>query len=258
MNVRAQETGQPPGTPETDRLRASQRMLLDLAIRLVETHGPIAEHNSKNAAFSPLELARVEKAHGTMVSFSSLQPDFPLPPAEFSGALCGNGYNVLFVKDFARIWYQRGLIGLSNTRQGTTAALRKILLDLPRPWTFTGTSAGGYAALYFGAHLGADQVRVFSPQTLVDRHTFVRFSRARPFEMGFDPGDPENDLAQVFKTCRSLPRTRIYYGKPHHKDRTQAHHLQGFKEVTLHEVDAKTHNIAAVLKKQGALQSALF
>jgi hypothetical protein len=256
MNARVQETGHAP--TEADRLRASHRMLVDMATRLSETHGPVATTDSADAAFFPLELHQTDNAQGTVLAFSSLQPDFPLPPREFGGSLKGSGRTVLFVKDFARVWYQKGLVGLSSTRQETVSALRDIIAGLPRPWTFIGASSGGYAALYFGAHLEADHIRAFSPQTLVDRQAFMRFSRCRPFEMGFDTGDPENDLAEQLGRFPALPPTRIYYGAPHHMDRKQALRLQDLDAVTLHEVQSRTHNIAQVLKKRGELHDALF
>ena len=258
MNARAQETGRKPAPTEADRLRASHRMLVDMATSLVQANGPVATTDSPDAQFYPLELHPAENAQGTVLSFSSLQPDFPLPPREFAGSLKDSGRTILFVKDFARLWYQKGLVGLSTTRQETVAALRDLIIDLPRPWTFLGASSGGYAALYFGAYLGADQIRAFSPQTLVDRQAFMRFSKCRPFEMGFDPADPENDLAAQLGQFSSLPPTHIYYGAPHNMDRKQALRLQDFDAITLHEVQAKTHNIAQVLKKRGELHDALF
>lgn len=258
MNARAQETGRKTAPTEADRLRASHRMLVDMATCLVQANGPVSTSDSPDAGFYPLELHPVEKAQGTVLSFSSLQPGFPLPPREFAGSLRGTGRTILFVKDFARLWYQKGLVGLSSTRQETVAALRDLIADLPRPWTFLGASSGGYAALFFGAHLGADQIRAFSPQTLVDRKAFRRFSKCSPLEMGFDAADPENDLVEQLGQFSSLPPTHIYYGAAHNMDRKQALRLQDFDAITLHEVQAKTHNIAQLLKKRGELYDALF
>ncbi|GGE61186.1 hypothetical protein [Actibacterium pelagium] len=238
--------------------RARQSTLLDFSARLVGVHGPVAEYGSKNADFSPIETLREPNAKGTFVSFSSLRLENALPPAEFGRTLHGRGFELVFVKDFSRVWFQQGLNGVTSNRQETSAFLEELLSKLPRPWTFIGSSSGGYAALFFGTRLSADRVLAFAPQTLVDRHTFSRFAKMRPFEAGFKASDPENDLLNCMSKTGDGPAIKVFHGNSHYKDKRQAARIAELPNVSVVGAETNTHNIAQHLRNQGSLDDLLF
>ena len=64
-----------------------------------------------------------------------------------------------------------------------------------------GLSAGGYAALLFGALLGVDTALAFAPQTVVDPHVLAEMGDERWTEPLFAL-EREGALDQSWTTCR--------------------------------------------------------
>jgi tetratricopeptide (TPR) repeat protein len=78
------------------------------------------------------------------------------------------GLNIVYVRDPANQWYNRGIVGLGDDLASSAAALK----DLCRREGFrqigcVGASMGGYGALAFGRELDADAVLAFAPQTFL-------------------------------------------------------------------------------------------
>jgi hypothetical protein len=209
-------------------------------------------------SLSPVERYEADDATGTTVSFAGLLTNFGMPQAEFHGTLKDTGQSLVFVKDFEQMWYQRGLLGLCETRRGLADVLRPILADLPRPWTFIGSSAGAYAALFIGALMGAERIVAFAPQTLVDFEAFTKYTDTRPKLAGYDVDDPENNLRNVLEATPLTGQAHVHFGTQNEFDSAQAARIAGLPGVNLVQHDTTNHSIARMLRNKGELLSALY
>ncbi len=223
---------------------------------LIANCGGVVDASEVWAKYVPVEVQRIDQAHGTIFSFGGLNNRPGMPVKEFFYTLTNAKYNVVFVKDFAQVWYQQGLKGISGTRSETADFLLETFEDLPRPWIFIGNSAGAYAAIYFGQKINADRVVAFSPQTLVDRKTFIHFSGVLPRSRSFFPDDDENDLLYTLGKS-AKPEVEIHYGTRNPTDRGQAHRVSGIEKVTLCQVDTRQHIVSRTLKNKGKLVSTI-
>lgn len=222
-----------------------ERIILDLMsdLRSSRAEHPVAAPFP--SPYAPIEHRESVTGKGTTVAFSSLMLQNGLVGPEFANALSSGWGDVYFVKDFRRKWFQQGLSPLTDSRSETVSLLTELLRDAPRPLRFVGASAGGYAALYFGAHLQADSIVAVAPQTLVDRATYDRFQRGSPHDGVFIEDDPENDLASVLDSTPISGMAHIVFGDDHKIDGPQAERLSGAANVTLHPVVSTQHTLLA-------------
>ncbi|KIT14224.1 hypothetical protein [Jannaschia aquimarina] len=217
--------------------------------------GRIVQLDAPDADNASCERHIVPDAAGTVVTFGGMQSGMGIPRREFAGTLRDRGRNLLFVKDFAQCWYQKGLAGLTTSRASTALFLAKQLSTLPRPWTFVGLSAGGYAAIHFGRALGADHVVAFSPQTSVDHEAWNRFASVSTVRNRFRLDDPENDLS----AASEAPEVPVDLHFPAHNpyDAGQALRLQGQAGVTLRPHGHDDHNVPRQLRNAGRLHATI-
>jgi hypothetical protein len=106
----------------------------------------------------------------TVVAFGGLTEQGVAPVFEFFRFLSGFDVRRVFVRDHFQAWYQLGVRDAGDSIDAVQAHLLDVLGEetLPRA-IFTGGSAGGYAAMFFGARLGVGEVHAFAPQTFLTR-----------------------------------------------------------------------------------------
>jgi hypothetical protein len=106
----------------------------------------------------------------TVVAFGGLTNEGEEPVFEFFRFLNDFDVRKVFLRDDEQAWYQLGARGMGSTLDEVQTALLDLLGPVGcRHAVFTGGSMGGYAAMYFGARLGAGEVQAFAPQTFLDR-----------------------------------------------------------------------------------------
>jgi hypothetical protein len=188
-----------------------------------------------------------------------------MAPFEFLSVLGSGDTGRVFVRDLDQCWYQRGVRGLSTDLAGTTAALRGVVdAAAPGRVVTVGTSAGGFAAMYFGCELGADLALAFGPQTFTSRRLRAWHRDRRWVEeiRAIDALDPRRvcrDVAPVVRrSARSARPTRVevHYGGRIRIDRVHARRLRRASNVALYEHDGG-HNIAKVLRDREELDPIL-
>lgn len=188
-----------------------------------------------------------------------------IPPFEFLSALNAHAARRIFVRDLDQCWYQRGVRGASSTLAETTTALHALVdASAPSRLVTLGTSAGGFAAIFFGAALGADRALAFGPQTF----TSTRLRRwYRDHRWTTEIGSID-DLDQSL-VCRDLlpvvrrtaragrsPSIDIHVGRDSRIDRVHARRLRRVANVTVH-AHAGGHNVAKELRDRGELDAIL-
>lgn len=130
-----------------------------------------------------------------------------LPRFDFVGRLrklmatTGQPLNLIAIRDTANFWYQHGVSGLGRDVDEVAASLQRVIADLrPASIHMVGQSMGGYAAILFGALLGADQVLAFGPLS------YLRDDWARR--------DGDARWIGVMESLRRHPPARIYDDLP--------------------------------------------
>lgn len=220
---------------------------------LVEATGAVAHVDQSNADLHPIETLTKGAGSGTIFTFGGISAGLGMPVKEFFGSFKNDKRDVVFIKDFRQCWYQRGIVGLSTNRNDTVEALTAIFQDFARPWTFVGTSAGGFASIYFGTKMDADSIVAIAPQSLVTRRSFKRFANVPARLRGFNESDPENDLGYTLEACPSVQNIKVIYSAGNEYDTNQAQRLGDFAGISLCPIDSNEHNTAKVLRDRNLL-----
>jgi len=164
----------------------------------------------------------------------------------------------VLVRDFDGVWYQRGVRGVGDSVPEVAGRLRGVVAasGAARVVT-TGGSAGGFAALLFGALIEADVTVVFSPQTVVapkpreeigDRRWATAVDRLVEL-CGEAP--PHGDVVPAIEG-REVPGTvEIYYAEDEPLDVRHAERLAHLEGVELHPREAGGHHLARRLSRSG-------
>jgi hypothetical protein len=101
-----------------------------------------------------------------LVAFGGLPGHIGMPPFEFFNISQDLSVKKAYLRDLDRAWYHAGVRGLGDNPQQVTEKLREAIARADASKVvFAGNSAGGWAALLFGALVDVDLVLAFSPQT---------------------------------------------------------------------------------------------
>ena len=174
---------------------------------------------------------------------------------EFARSLRSVPLKTVFVRDHAFAWYHRGVEGVGADIDSVAEHLRALTGDAEEV-VMVGNSAGGYAALLFGALLGCE-VHAFSPQTFIDpalRATHGDSRWASHVEaLGGDLESRYADLLPVL--ARSNGRFHVYYATDQRLDAIHAERLGGLPQATLHGFEYPGHGLIRALRECGWLAS---
>lgn len=214
----------------------------------------VVDANSPFSSVAPIEYMD-GKSELTIVAFSGLNLKLSMPVPEFFQTSAKYGHSTYFVKDHAQAWYQRGLLGLSHDVPSTCDVLAQVLPREKNDLRCFGTSAGGFAAIMFGAFLKASKIVAFSPQTLLTKHAVERF-KAQDTRMS---EVLEGDYLDLLPIVREHPESEIHihYGTGHKGDCRDAERLGRLPNVILHPHDFEGHDLGNWLKRKNMLDVAL-
>jgi pimeloyl-ACP methyl ester carboxylesterase len=199
-------------------------------------------------------------AETLVIACAAMSPLRP-PPFHLFEATTGLHAKRLFVRDPDRVWFQHGLPGFGDSVDEVAKSLKEIVSEqeIDR-LVVIGSSAGGYAALAFGAVLEADLVISFAPQTTIDRAWLDEAGDDRwqgHLKTLDELGGPDPRWTDL---CVALPReTRpgttfeIHYPTQLDADRRHAERLSGLPGVTMVGHDRAAHNFIRGLRNRGEL-----
>lgn len=178
---------------------------------------------------------------------------------EFGNALASVEVKSAFLRDHFAAWYHRGVVEIGPDIDSVVATLRQLQADVERV-VMIGNSAGGYAALLFGALLGCEAY-AFSPQTFVDPellwgagdHRWDEELHALLESGKFD--HRYGDLAPVL--AESDGRFHIWYGALEEVDEKHVERVSGLDQVTVNRIEDCDHRVVRHLRDSGWLESFL-
>ena len=206
-----------------------------------------------------LEKHNIKTGNTLVIAFGGNALSLGISVFEFQKSLINNfDCSFIFVKDIKRAWYQFGVDGVGSNPEEVAVELKKLIKEIkPSKIVTMGTSAGGYAAILFGALIGVDLVIAFGAQTFLPLGDlrkldgrFVRFLKTYPKFKTSKYADLKNiDLSLAKKII-------IVYGKNGGKDKIHAERIKNFSNVGVIEVSGG-HNVVSDMKRKGTFISFL-
>ena len=181
------------------------------------------------------------------------------PAFEFRKILSSVNVKSAYLRDHYAAWYHRGVVDIGPDIDAVAATLRELRGDADRV-VMIGNSAGGYAALLFGALLDCETY-AFSPQTFVDPQLLREAEDDRWDEelnalLASGRFDPRyGDLAPVLADSKGT--FHIYYGGLDPIDWKHVDHVAAIAHVTAHPNVNCYHRVVKYLRDSGWLRSFL-
>jgi hypothetical protein len=196
-------------------------------------------------------------ARTLLVLFGGIAGGVSMPVFEFFRLTAGMPGKKAFLRDPRRGWYQLGLPGVGPTSQDVRRYLDRVIAeaDVDRV-VMAGASAGGYAAMLFGAWCGADHVLAFSPQTFIDAANRAAAGDNR-WEPQIDhlhavnPPEAVYDLRDVLGG--TSPRIDLHVSNDDALDLLHARRVADLPSVSITEHDQGGHRLVKTLRDRGIL-----
>jgi hypothetical protein len=200
-----------------------------------------------------------------LLTFGGMKSTVGIVAFEFVALTRSIPVKKMFVRDPRQSWYHRGMPSHGTTLESVGEVLQRILSehDVQR-LVCVGSSAGGYAALLFGALLRADEVLAFGPQTTLDREQLAAIGDHRwdyLLQPLYDKGALEQrwvDLGRALPEVLQPPtRVKVFYDETVPGDRGHAELLAGIDGVRMYKFGRGGHSLTRALRDCGALERLL-
>jgi hypothetical protein len=207
-----------------------------------------------------IHLALDHDSSTMVVAFAGLKGFLGgFPAFEFRKILSSVNVKSAYLRDHYAAWYHRGVVDVGPDIDAVAETLRELSADVERV-VMIGNSAGGYAALLFGALLDCETY-AFSPQTFIDPELLRDAGDARwDEELGalLASGRYDRrygDLAPVLGSSKGS--FNIYYGALDEVDWKHADRIAGLGQVTVNRIEGCNHRVVRHLRDSGWLLSFL-
>ncbi len=206
------------------------------------------------------DRAGVSVQHGSsrtlVIAFGGLWGGLgPVPVFEFQRTLAASGLQSVFLRDHYRAWYHRGVADVGDDVDSVASFLQPMTRTADRI-VMIGNSAGGYAALLFGALLGCE-AHAFSPQTFIDpalrrQHRDARW--AEDLSALLETGRFDARYGDLAPLLASRPGNfHIHYGTAAALDVLHAERMRDLAH--LHAISGGHHGAVQTLRDSGWLES---
>jgi len=196
-----------------------------------------------------------------LVAFGGYRLQFGgIPPFEFFNIAQAQSAKTLFIRDLDESIYFAGVRGLGSDIESVASSLRQIVADSGATRTvFMGNCGGAFAALTFGALVGADEVHAFRPPTFFDARRRRRWRDRRWPEiiarLHANHGDdhPRYDVRAAVRDAQPHTRMHVHVPMLTRLDVIHALRLAGMRGVRLHAYRAESEGFARGLRDSGRL-----
>ncbi len=198
-------------------------------------------------------------SRSVMIAFGGIKLGLGMPTFEFFQLARGVPAHKLFFRDVHQAWYHRGLPGVGARIEKIATFIRAEIASMgaTRIAVF-GNSMGGYAALLFGALVGAHEVHAFAPQTFLSPWSLIRhrdFRWKRDIWRVYFSSDRSAylDLREALRSANGT-QFHVHFSAMNKLDAIHAHHLAGLGNVHLHDHPEGGHRVVKALRDNGTLQ----
>ena len=199
-----------------------------------------------------------------LILFGGIAGGVSMPPFEFFRVTGDYPVKRLYVRDPLRAWYLRGLPGVGTDAEALATAFRRAI-EAARAGrvVMVGASAGGFAALLFGAWLGVDTVVAFSPQTTIGRADRSQLGDERWLDQiatvhaALGDEHPHYDVAPHLHQRPPQTRCEVHVSANDALDVAHGGRVRGIPQVTVREHRDGGHRLVKMLRDRGDLQQIL-
>jgi hypothetical protein len=199
-----------------------------------------------------------------LILFGGIAGGVSMPVFEFFRVTADVPAKKAFLRDPRRGWYQLGIPGVGDSAADVAALLEEIIARAGAARVvMAGASAGGFAAMQFGALCGVDEVLAFSPQTFVDAENRRAAGDDRWPEQIAALHAAAGEQARTFDLLDVLPqrvgktRHRIHVSTDEPLDLLHAHRIGHLDNVEIVEHEAGGHRLIKTLRDRGLLRPML-
>jgi tetratricopeptide (TPR) repeat protein len=196
---------------------------------------PIVDDVSKDVV-----VGQADRSDKLVLVFTAQNDAVNMPIAMFDRYLAKLGVSAIFLKDFNRLLHVNGVVSLGDSLESTLSTLRGLITRMgARRIYCIGASAGGFAAIRYGAELGVERVVSFAGETFDPQRARSKLEPGlthirRKLEGRFS--SEQTDLRQFLVSRRPATRFELFYPADAPRDAEQAKHLEGMEGVTLHPI----------------------
>jgi tetratricopeptide (TPR) repeat protein len=187
---------------------------------------------------SEVLIAEAKGSPAAVLVFAGSNDAVAMPLEVFDLYLATLPASAIYLKDFQRLRFLRGIRSLSGDFAGTLAALKATLGRLGARRLFAiGTCDGGFAAIRYGVELGAERILTFNAPTYSPGDGLAKLEQARNFmrnRLAQNVPAEMMDLKPFLEGRRHAARIELYYEAEDESDQTHAVRLAGLAGVTLH------------------------
>lgn len=209
-----------------------------------------------------LDLATESRA--LLILFGGIAGGVSMPVFEFFRVAADVPAKKAFLRDPRRGWYQLGIPGVGDTAEAVKRLLDDVIAKAAvARVVMAGASAGGFAALQFGALCRADDVVAFSPQTFVDAANRARANDERwPEQIAALHREAEDrrltlDLLDVLPIEAGNTRFHVHVSADDPLDLLHARRLADRSGVRIVEHERGGHRLVKTLRDRGLLKPIL-
>lgn len=220
---------------DPDRLQVEElQAIADKAPRPEEWVRPLLVADAEREVL----LAQARSTETAVLVFTGSNDSVSMPLPLFDRYLATLEITAVYLKDFKRLRFCSGIQSLSETYDGTVAALREMLrrLGVKRLCTL-GNCDGGFAAIRYGAELCADRIVTFGAPTYSPQDSLTKIEQARNFmrkRLAENVPVEMMDLKPFLESHTHRAQIELFYEEEDLRDRSQALHLSGISGVRLH------------------------
>lgn len=202
-----------------------------------------------------------EESRVLVVSFSGLKPNpRAVPGFSLRKTFQGLPLKKLYLRDLERAWFLRGLRGETRDVDGTVKFLRaEVAAAGAERVVLTGYSLGGFAALLYGALIGADAVHALSPQTFLSFRLRLKAWDKRwrryVWPLHFGPTRRYHELRPWLERCGPGTKLHVHYASDSRLDTIHAQHVAGLPGVAMHDHGQGGHRLVTQMMESGELRN---
>jgi tetratricopeptide (TPR) repeat protein len=202
-------------------------------------------------------LAEARNAEVAVLVFTGSNDRVSMPLSIFDRYLAALGVSAVYLKDFRRLRFLRGVQSLGEDYDSTLAALRDIVerLRVTRLCTI-GNCDGGFPAIRYGVELHADRILAFQTTTHSPQFSLAKLEQGRNFmrkRLAANVCEKMTDLKPFLQARRHGSRIELFYEEEDPRDRVHALHLAGLDGVTLrpHMGQSNHHLLRRLAQRRG-------